>query len=118
MRAKGKQIGIVFFSSTQTGTYKSEHIQTYLEIADEISALVEHRQLRKAADSSFSQAQNLRMILHDLEAPLAVIQGFLDLTEDEDWYQGLDPNAKGVFSTLHWLVTRLAVSAINKRFIF
>jgi signal transduction histidine kinase len=97
LRANGKFIGIVFFSSQNVGTYKDEHVQTYIEIAEELSLIIDHGRMRR---NVLSSAQNLTMVLHDLRAPLGVIQGFLDLASDADWYGDLDSDAKGVFSIL------------------
>lgn len=100
MYLEGEPVGIVFFSSAQAQTYKNEHVQTYSEIADEFSVLIERGRLRQKFESDLSKAQNLRMVLHDLKNPLGVIQGFLDLAQDMDWYQGLDSEAKNIFSVL------------------
>lgn len=97
LRVNNKLIGIVFFSSKDIQTYKEEHVQTYMEIADELSLLIEHGHLR---ENNIAKMQNFRMVLHDLKAPLGVIQGFLDLTSEADWYNDLDPDAKNVFSIL------------------
>ena len=97
LQANNEFIGIVFFSSKDAETYKGGHVQTYLEIADEISLLIEQGRLRKNASRG---VQDLRMVLHDLRAPLGVIQGFLDMASEMNWYDGLDPDAKNVFSIL------------------
>lgn len=93
-------IGIVFFSSFQPDTYKSEHIETYLEIADELSFLINHDRMRDEAQRGNSTRQNVRMLLHDLRSPLGVIQGFLEFAQGEDWYEGLGSDAKSIFTTL------------------
>lgn len=97
LRANIKFIGIVFFSSNNAQTYNGEHVETYLEIADELSLILAHSQLRRNA---LSGVQNLRMILHDLRAPLGVIQGYLDLASEMDWFESLDVDAKKLFSIL------------------
>lgn len=98
LKADNKFVGIVFFSSKDAHTYKKEHIQTYLEIAEELSLIIEHARLRSTV---LAGSQNLRMILHDLRAPLGVIQGFLDaIVTDMDWYDQLGADAKKVFSIL------------------
>lgn len=101
LRLNGNPVGIVFFSSTSTDTYKKEHVQTYLDIADELSLIVEHGRLRNSFENSISNLQNQRMMIHDLRSPLSVIQGYLDLIMGEDgWVQNLDPDAKKAFATL------------------
>ncbi len=97
LKANNRFIGIVFFSSKDLNTYQSEHVQTYLELADQLSLIIEYGRLRS---SDVSKNQNLRMILHDLRSPLGVIEGFLNLANDMYWYEGLDPAVKRVFSVL------------------
>jgi signal transduction histidine kinase len=97
LRAGGKFIGVVFFSSQNVETYRDEHVQTYIEIAEELSLIIDHGRMRR---NVLSSAQNLAMVLHDLRAPLGVIQGFLDIASDADWYENLDSDARGVFSIL------------------
>lgn len=96
----GAPIGIVFFSSGKPDTYKSEHIETYLEIADELSFVVNQDRIRNEAVRGRSTSQNVRMLLHDLKSPLGVIQGFLQIAQDEVWYETLDADAKKIFETL------------------
>jgi signal transduction histidine kinase len=93
-------IGIVFFSSGKPDTYKSEHVETYLEIADEFSFVVSQDRLRREAAAAKSASQSVRMLLHDLKSPLGVIQGFLQLAQGEAWHESLEPDAKYIFETL------------------
>jgi hypothetical protein len=99
LRSNNKPVGIVFFSSQTPFTYKNEDVQTYLEIADELSMIVEHDRLVSGFDGTH-KTQNLRMILHDLKSPLSLIQGFLEIMPHEDWYQNLDLDSKNIFSLL------------------
>ncbi len=96
----GVPIGIVFFSSGKTDTYKLEHIEIYLEIADELSFVISQDRLRQEAVRGRSTGQNIRMLLHDLKSPLGVIQGFLQIAQDEAWYENLDHDARKIFETL------------------
>ena len=96
----GSPIGIVFFSSGVLNTYKSEHIETYLEIADELSFVIGQDRIRREAAHVKSTSQNVRMLLHDLKSPLGVIQGFLQIAQDEAWYDSLNDDAKKIFDTL------------------
>lgn len=96
----GAPVGVVFFSSGKTNTYKSEHIETYLEIADELSFVINQDRIRREAVHGRSTSQNVRMLLHDLKSPLGVIQGFLQIAQDESWYETLDQDAKKIFETL------------------
>lgn len=96
----GSAIGIVFFSSGTMNTYKLEHIETYLEIAEELSFVIGQDRIRLAAANVKSTSQNIRMLLHDLKSPLGVIQGFLQISQEEEWYGSLDSDAKKIFETL------------------
>lgn len=98
--ANNKNIGIVFFSSAKINTYEHENVRTFLEISDELSAIIENGRLKKNFENNTSSTQNLRMILHDLKSPLSVIQGLLELTPSEDWYQHLSSEEKNVFSIM------------------
>lgn len=98
--ADGVPVGVVFFSSGKPNTYKSEHIETYLEIADELSFVINQDRIRQEAVHGRSTGQNVRMLLHDLKSPLGVIQGFLQIAQDESWYETLDQDAKKIFETL------------------
>jgi signal transduction histidine kinase len=95
-----KPMGIVFFSSGKTESYSTEHIATYLEIADELAFIIAQDRIRQEAAGVKSTSQNVRMLLHDLKSPLGVIQGFLQIAQDEAWYDSLDQDAKKIFSTL------------------
>ncbi len=98
LRAAGENIGVVFFSSTQPGTYKDEHVQTCLEIAEELSVLIEFVRLRQNSNNG-GNPQNLRMILHDLRNPLSVIKGFIEVA-DELVEADADGEVKKIFSVL------------------
>lgn len=98
LRSNGRPVGVVFFSSCAPDTYKDEHIQTYLEIGDELSVVVEFGRLRQANKVDSSLSENFRTILHDLKSPLSVIIGFLDPTFSEA--SGLSEDIKKVFSIL------------------
>jgi len=100
LRAEGKIIGLVFFSSSDTETYKNEHIQTYLSIADELSIVIEHGRLRTWFNSDSSREQNLRMVLHDLKNPLNVILNYLEVSQRKSWYKDLNGDIKKIFNTL------------------
>lgn len=100
LRAEGRNIGIVFFSSTQPNTYKDEHVKTYLKIADELSIIIEQSRLRDWFHNDFSRTRNIRMLLHDLKNPLNVIQAFLEISQRKTWFKNLDDEAKKVFATL------------------
>lgn len=100
LKAEGKRIGIVFFSSSKPGTYRNEHIETYLQIADELSVIIEQFRLRNWFHEDTSRARNVRMLLHDLKNPLNVIQTFLTISQKQHWFKNMSEDAKRVFDTL------------------
>lgn len=98
--ANNKSSGIIFFSSAKTETYEQEDVRTFLEIANELSMIIEHASLKKHFENTISVSRNLSMILHDLKSPLSVVQGLLELSQIEDWYNQLSSEEKNVFSTM------------------
>lgn len=97
LRADNKQVGVVFFSSAKSNTYEHGHVETFLEIADELSVIVEYGRLKNDFEANSSQRHHLNMILHDLKSPLSTIQGFAELALQEPWFQKLDQDGKEVF---------------------
>lgn len=96
---ENKPIGFIFFSSAQTHTYQTQHIEVFKQIANEISVVVNHGRLQKSYDFSESQTRNVNMTLHDLKSPLGVLQGFAEISVDRPWFAHLEPEAKLVFET-------------------
>ncbi|MGB9738847.1 ATP-binding protein [Chloroflexus sp.] len=87
--ANGVPIGFIFFSNTQTNTYTNEHIERYMQIAEQLSVIVEKGNLvsQLAAQKELLEQQNaelrrlsvlknnlLGMVAHDLRNPVAIIQ--------------------------------------------
>ncbi|ACL23760.1 sensor histidine kinase [Chloroflexus aggregans] len=87
--ANGVPIGFIFFSSTQTNTYTNEHIERYMQIAEQLSVIVEKGNLvsQLAAQKELLEQQNAElrrlsalknnlfgMVAHDLRNPVAIIQ--------------------------------------------
>ncbi|HVK60965.1 MAG TPA: GAF domain-containing sensor histidine kinase [Bdellovibrionales bacterium] len=96
---EGRLIGMVIFASCKLNTYNAAHIETFLEISEQVSAIVAIGRLRELHRGN-GKSSTISMILHDLRAPLGIIQGNLELLLEEDWFQGLDCDDKRVFSTL------------------
>jgi len=97
LKSGNQNIGVVFFSSCHPDTYQKEHIGKYVEIADELSMIVDYGRLRQDSEDSKEQMENLSMVLHDLRSPLGTIQGFAAASVDEPWFQNVDPEGKAVF---------------------
>ncbi|MCM2281771.1 MAG: GAF domain-containing sensor histidine kinase [Bdellovibrionaceae bacterium] len=100
LRANDRAVGLVFFSSQLPHTYRDEHIHLYQAIAAELSVIVEQGRLRHAFEAAKSKSQNLRMVLHDLKSPLSLIQGFLEVTNTEPWFDDLSQDAKNIIEIL------------------
>lgn len=97
LRAGNRKIGVVFFSSFQPHTYQECHVQTFLEIADELAMIVDHMRLRRELHVYKSKTRNLNMTIHDLKSPLTAIKGFAEMSLDEPWYQKLPSEGRHVF---------------------
>ncbi len=97
LRFDGKSIGVIFFSSCQPYTYNEFHQKTALQIADEISLVVNYGQLQENTTVANRDRSQLHMTLHDLRSPLTTLQGFAHLSLEEDWYKKLDGDAQKVF---------------------
>lgn len=100
LRIGDKVTGFLFFSSTKPETYRDAHIGTYLAIADELSVIIDYGRLKEKSSDYAVQSRNLRTILHDLRAPLSVIEGFVRASIDEPWFERLDSDAKQIFEIL------------------
>ncbi|MGE3533654.1 MAG: GAF domain-containing protein [Parachlamydiales bacterium] len=93
-------VGVVFFSSREVDTYSTEHFETYSEIANELSVIIEQDRLRDEAEKTMSKSQNVRMILHDLKSPLGIVQSYLNVAHDEDWFKSLSIDAQEIFAII------------------
>ncbi|MDW8403330.1 GAF domain-containing sensor histidine kinase [Chloroflexus sp.] len=87
--ANGVPVGFIFFSSAKTNTYTNEHVERYMQIAEQLSVIVEKGNLvsQLAAQKELLEQQNaelrrlsalknnlLGMVAHDLRNPVAIIQ--------------------------------------------
>lgn len=87
--ANGVPVGFIFFSSASVGAYRDEHVDRYLQIAEQLSVIVEKGYLvselsdqkteldkQNAELRRLSALQNslLGMAAHDLRNPTAIIQ--------------------------------------------
>jgi signal transduction histidine kinase len=97
---KDQVIGFIFFSSARTGTYDHTHINLFADVAAEISMLIRFGQLRDFFQAWQMKDSLMRVTIHELRAPLAVIQGYLDFMKGEDWFQNLSSDQQGLFDIL------------------
>lgn len=100
LRAGNRPIGVLFFSSTRTNTYQDAHVDTFLSIAEELSVVIDHGRLRQNSQQVTDKSRNFDLLLHDLRSPLGVIQGFVQASMEEPWFQTLDADAKNIFDIL------------------
>ena len=80
LRAIGRPIGFLFFSSLKPHTYAKVHQDIYVQIANQLSTIVEKsRYLQQLFELNELKNRFLGMAAHDLRSPLSTIKGYLDL---------------------------------------
>jgi signal transduction histidine kinase len=100
LNAEGSPVGFVFFSSARPEVYSPQHAELLIDMAEELSLIVQFGRLRQFFESNKNYGRFFRTALHDLKAPLATIQGFLQLMQSETWFDSLDQEARDVFTIL------------------
>jgi GAF domain-containing protein len=75
--AAGKPIGFMFFSSMEPHTFKDAHVEIFLEIAGQLSMIVEKARLYEELHQLNDQL--LVIASHDLQSHLSLMKGYLDL---------------------------------------
>ena len=80
--ALGKPIGFMFFSSMRPGTYRNVHVELFLQIARQLSLIVEKSRIyQELLDLNELKDRFLGMAAHDLRNPLNAVQGYVYLLE-------------------------------------
>jgi signal transduction histidine kinase len=81
--AMGNPIGFIFFSSMEKNTYKDLHIELFLQIAGQLSTILEKSRLYQQL-FELNQLKNkfLGIAAHDLRNPIGTVMGFLKLFKD------------------------------------
>lgn len=83
--ADGKPIGFLFFSNTTANAYENAHVERFLEIAEHLSLVVERMQtLEHLRQLNDTKSKFLGIAAHDLRSPLAVVQNYAEMLEDEE----------------------------------
>lgn len=100
LKANGKPIGFVFFSSFQPNTYEDKHVDTFLTIADELSIVVEYGRLSDYFSKADSRERSLARVIHDLRAPISTIKTVLNFASGEEWFKELPANAVELYTML------------------
>lgn len=96
-----KPIGIVFFSSFKINAYEHNHVEVFSSIANQLAVIVERDRLSHFFSDNEDMVQSFRSTIHDLRAPLSILQSYIDFAKEEEWYKALEPEVQGIFSTLH-----------------
>lgn len=80
LRALGKPVGFLFFSSMKPDTYAKTHQDIFIQIANQLSTIVEKsRYLQQLLELNELKNKFLGMVAHDLRNPLSTIKGYLEL---------------------------------------
>jgi signal transduction histidine kinase len=82
--ASGKPIGFIFFSSMQPGTYAGMHVDTFVQVAGQLSVIVEKARLyERLIELNELKSKFLGIAAHDLRTPLTSVKGYVDLMKVE-----------------------------------
>ena len=95
-----KAIGCIFFSSKNPHTYNLKHSEIFCEISQGLSLIIEQSLMKESIANNQTKEKIFRATIHDLNNPLAVIKGTLDILERKGWFDDLNDNLKKSFHTL------------------
>ncbi len=74
LRAGGRPIGLLFFSSGRPDAYDEVHVETFLAVAESLSMAVEKvKYVDDLAEAKRNYAEILYFVAHELKSPLASI---------------------------------------------
>jgi len=119
--AEGKKVGFIFFSSMKPATYKDVHVDVFLQLAAQLSMIIEKGRLAQEL-INLNQLKNkfLGIAAHDLRSPISVFRSYLALFRDgylgpttekqEDIFRKMD---KGAAAMLALIDNVLDISAIE-----
>jgi len=78
--AMSKPIGFMFFSSAEPNTYRNAHVEIFMQIAGQLSIIVEKSRLyQQLMELNDLKSRFLGMAAHDLRNPIGVVQGYAKL---------------------------------------
>ena len=78
--AFGKPVGFIFFSSTRPGTYRDLHVGLFLQVAGQLSVILEKsRVYQQLAEANQAKSRLIGAVAHDLRSPIGVVMGYADL---------------------------------------
>jgi len=78
--AMGKHIGFMFFSSFTPHTYENVHIQFFMQIAGQLSVIVEKGRLyQQLVELNELKNKFLGIAAHDLRNPIGIVKGYVEM---------------------------------------
>ena len=78
--AMGKPVGFMFFSSSEPNTYKNVHVDLFLQLAGQLSVIVEKGRLyQQLVDLNELKNKFLGIAAHDLRNPIGIVKGYLSV---------------------------------------
>ena len=80
--------------------YNLKHKEIFCEISQGLSLIIEQSLMRENISINQTKEKIFRSTIHDLNNPLAVIRGTLDILERKGWFNELNDNLKKSFHTL------------------
>ena len=96
----GEAIGVLIFSSCTPNIYTNAHKEIFYEIEDGISLIIDQSLMKQSISENALKEKMFRETIHDLNNPLSVIKGTLDMIERKDWYKQLSDDSKRYFKAL------------------
>ena len=81
--AMGKHIGFMFFSSFAPHTYENVHVQFFMQIAGQLSVIVEKGRLyQQLVELNELKNKFLGIAAHDLRNPIGIVMGYIKMMKD------------------------------------
>ncbi|MDH3345463.1 MAG: hypothetical protein OEL58_09530, partial [Desulfobacteraceae bacterium] len=72
-------IGFIFFNSAQMNTYQNAHVELFLQIAGQLSMIVEKSRLyHQLVELNQMKNRFLGIAAHDLRSPIAIIMNYVE----------------------------------------
>ena len=97
---ENRPIGVIFFSSSTPYAFQNFHIDIFTEISEGLSLIIKHGQLKQTVEDIEAKENIFRNTIHDLNNPLSVIKGTLDLAFKKEWFQNLGIESKNSMAVL------------------
>lgn len=98
--SNGETFGCMFFSSTKPNTYKSKHVNFFEKISGGLSLVLEQGLVKQSMNEFHVKEKVFRNTIHDLNNPLFVMKGTLEIATRKDWFHGLNAESRKAFMVL------------------